>query len=209
MAKNLTIFFKKARKTQKIGVFALIVGIPTAYKLRSSQKILDWHAFFAGLLHLGQMDETVFGCDFEARFVVGDYAAQGKVVSAFFDFRSEQLHVHRVAIFGMQLGVGGRVGRQASDVVIRSLAILAPVNVAEFLCDFRRGFQGLALKQFFLRQGFRFAFLDLLDGVDHDAVAQKHQFIMEFACGLVGTDANFLAFDDGPFVNLLVEEEGG
>ena len=93
-------------------------------------------------------------------------------------------------------------------MVEEGLAVLAPVNLAELLGDFRSGFQFRSFMQLVLLQGLHFSAFDFPYGFHNDLVAQSHQLVVELAGGFIGADGHFLTPDVGAFVDFFVEEEG-
>ena len=95
-----TTFVKKNVKLAQNGVFCSFKrGFPSANERCAPQKIGDGHGFFAGLLDVGQVDETVGEGDFEVLLVVGYYAAHGNFGPAKLDFRAENFQVNGFAVF--------------------------------------------------------------------------------------------------------------
>ena len=138
LAKNVQLLSKKNVKLVQNGVFCSFKrGFPSADERCAPQKIGDGHGFFAGLLDVGQVDETVGEGDFEVLLVVGYYAAHGNFGPAKLDFRAENFQVNGFAVFWLELRVGGRIGRQASDVIEDGSAVFAPIHATELFRDFR------------------------------------------------------------------------
>lgn len=75
-------------------------GFPTSNELFTPQKLLYGHAFFAGLLYAGEMDESVDKGDLEESLVVGDDGPDGKLGLTGFDFGGKDLHLYGFTLFG-------------------------------------------------------------------------------------------------------------
>ena len=123
---------KKNENFLKMGLFSSFQsGFPSAVELCSSQKIVNRHGFFPGLLHLCQVDETVRQGDFKVFFVVGDHATWCNTRCAALYFTGIDFQIDGLAVFGQKLGVGSRVGRQTANMVVHALAVAAPIHVAK------------------------------------------------------------------------------